>query len=79
MSRCFDVTQLGYLGCDIVLDEQAGPLLLEMNARPGLSIQIANGTGLDDRLRAVRERDSFAPTVDDRVAFALDGLGGAVG
>ncbi len=78
-SRCFDVTGLGYLGCDIVIDAQAGPVLLEMNARPGLSIQIANGTGLDDRLRAVLARDSFAPTVDERVAFALDGLGGAVG
>ena len=79
VSRCFDVTGLGYLGCDIVIDAQAGPVLLEMNARPGLSIQIANGTGLDDRLRAVLARDSFAPTVDERVAFALDGLGGAVG
>ena len=78
VSRCFDVTQLGYLGCDIVIDADAGPLLLEMNARPGLSIQIANGSGLDDRLRAVLVRDSFAPTVDERVAFALDGLGGAV-
>ena len=79
VSRCFDVTRLGYLGCDIVIDAHAGPLLLEMNARPGLSIQIANGSGLDDRLRAVLARDSFAPTVDERVAFALDGLGGAIG
>lgn len=78
-SRCFDVTRLGYLGCDIVIDAQAGPLLLEMNARPGLAIQIANGTGLDSRLRAVLARESFAPTVDERVAFALDGLGGAIG
>ena len=78
-SRCFDVTNLGYLGCDIVIDAHAGPLLLEMNARPGLAIQIANGTGLDSRLRAVLERQSFAPAVDERVEFALAGLGGAVG
>ena len=78
VSRCFDVTRLGYLGCDIVIDTDAEPLLLEMNARPGLSIQIANGSGLDERLRAVLARDGFAPTVDERVAFALDGLGGAV-
>ncbi len=77
-SRCFDVTNLGYLGCDIVIDAEAGPLLLEMNARPGLAIQIANGCGLDNRLRAVRDREAFAPTVAERVAFTLGGLGGAL-
>jgi len=78
-SRCFDVTNLGYLGCDIVIDAHAGPLLLEMNARPGLSIQIANGCGLENRLRAVLDHEAFAPGVDERVTFALEGLGGALG
>ena len=77
--RCFDVTGLGYLGCDVVIDASGGPLLLEMNARPGLAIQIANASGLDSRLRAVQKRVAFAPAVDERVAFALDGLGGALG
>ena len=76
--RCFDATNLGYLGCDIVMDAEAGPLLLEMNARPGLAIQLANDCGLEPRLQAVRERVAFAPSVDERVAFALDGLGGMV-
>ena len=44
---------LGYLGVDIVVDEEAGPMLLEANARPGLAIQIANGRGLLPRLRAI--------------------------
>lgn len=44
---------LGYLGVDIVLDRQHGPLLLEANARPGLAIQIANGLGLVSRLKEV--------------------------
>jgi alpha-L-glutamate ligase-like protein len=44
---------LGYLGVDIVLDAEAGPMLLEANARPGLAIQIANGRGLLPRLRAI--------------------------
>ena len=78
-SRCFDVTNLGYLGCDIVIDAQLGPLLLEMNARPGLAIQIANGSGLDNRLQAVLDREAFAPTVKERVAFAINGLDGALG
>ena len=76
--RCFDATNLGYLGCDIVMDAKAGPLLLEMNARPGLAIQIANDCGLEPRLRSVRRRIAFAPSVDERVTFALDGLGGAI-
>ena len=76
--RCFDATKLGYLGCDIVMDAESGPLLLEMNARPGLAIQIANDCGLEPRLRAVNERIAFAPSVDERVAFALDGLGGSI-
>lgn len=48
-----DMTGLGYLGVDVVLDHELGPLILELNARPGLSIQIANGTGLGHRLTAV--------------------------
>ena len=44
---------LGYLGVDIVVDEEAGPMLLEANARPGLAIQIANGQGLLPRLQAI--------------------------
>lgn len=44
---------LGYLGVDIVVDEDAGPMLLEANARPGLAIQIANGRGLLPRLEAI--------------------------
>lgn len=49
----WEVTELGYLGCDIVMDAQRGPLILELNARPGLSIQIANNAGLLPRLRAI--------------------------
>ncbi len=52
-ARCHDITGLGYLGVDVVLDRQRGPLLLELNARPGLGIQIANDAGLDERCRAV--------------------------
>jgi glutathione synthase/RimK-type ligase-like ATP-grasp enzyme len=38
--------RLGYLGVDIVIDRELGPMLLEANARPGLAIQIANNKGL---------------------------------
>jgi alpha-L-glutamate ligase-like protein len=52
-ARCYDMTGLGYLGADIVIDRQHGPLLLELNARPGLAIQLANGAGLLPRLRVI--------------------------
>lgn len=37
---------LGYLGVDIVIDRWQGPMVIEVNARPGLNIQLANGIGL---------------------------------
>lgn len=52
-ARCYQAVPLGYLGVDLVLDAEHGPLVLEMNARPGLAIQIANGAGLGNRLAAV--------------------------
>lgn len=52
-ARGYEVSQMGYLGVDVVLDEQRGPLLLELNARPGLAIQMANGEGLAPRLNFV--------------------------
>jgi len=44
------VTGIKFLGCDVVLDEFLGPLLLEMNIRPGLEIQNVNLTPLRERL-----------------------------
>ncbi len=37
---------LGYLGTDVVVDAHRGPLVLEVNVRPGLEIQNVNGRGL---------------------------------
>jgi len=52
-ARCSEMTPLGYIGVDIATDRTRGPLLLELNARPGLAIQIANGCGLYERLRRI--------------------------
>jgi alpha-L-glutamate ligase-like protein len=48
-----DLTGLGYVGADVVVDSDRGPMILELNARPGLAIQIANRAGLEPRLREV--------------------------
>lgn len=39
---------LNYLGVDIVLDKNVGPLIMEVNVRPGLGIQSVNKTGLKE-------------------------------
>lgn len=52
-TRSGEVTGLGYIGVDIVLDPRRGPLVLEFNARPGLGIQVANNAGLLPRLERV--------------------------
>ncbi|NOX50699.1 MAG: alpha-L-glutamate ligase-like protein [Gammaproteobacteria bacterium] len=71
-TQCYEVTGLGYLGCDIVIDRTKGPLILELNARPGLSIQIANNTGLLPRLTHLEEMDTAKMVVEDRVNYAID-------
>ena len=48
-----DVSRLGYLGADIAIDRERGPVFMELNARPGLSIQVANQDGLLSRLHRV--------------------------
>jgi alpha-L-glutamate ligase-like protein len=47
------VPALGYLGVDIVLDKNRGPMILELNARPGLEIQNANRAPLKKRLERI--------------------------
>lgn len=71
-SRCYEATGLGYMGVDLVVDAKEGPLLLELNARPGLAIQMANGRGLLPRLRQIEalRRPHFTP--EERAAFAME-------
>ena len=69
-ARCWEMTGLGYQGADFVLDESKGPLLLELNARPGLSVQIANCAGLLPRLKLVEAHRQELGDAGERVAFA---------
>ena len=68
-ARCYELTDLGYIGVDIVLDRDHGPMLLELNARPGLNIQIANRCGLGLRLAKIEPLAEGA-SVAERVAFS---------
>jgi alpha-L-glutamate ligase-like protein len=69
-ARCYELTGLGYIGVDIVLDRDLGPLVLELNARPGLAIQIANRQGLLRRLKICEERGDFNAPASARIEFA---------
>lgn len=48
--------RLGYLGVDVVVDEVRGPMVLEVNARPGLEIQNVHACGLAEALEQARAR-----------------------
>ncbi len=74
--RCQQMTGLGYLGADIVLDAQHGPTMLELNARPGLAIQVANGCGLLPRLRHIESLRQHHSTPHDCVNYAMQQFAG---
>jgi hypothetical protein len=44
-----------YCGVDLFMDVDKGPMVVELNAQPGLTIQIANQAGLRRRLERVRD------------------------
>lgn len=76
-TNCYELVGLGYIGVDLVLDESLGPMMLELNARPGLGIQIANDSGLyrrakiiEDHLAKLKQPES----PEERMRFALENL-----
>ena len=69
-ARSQSLTGLCYQGIDIVLDRDLGPLILELNARPGLAIQIANQAGLAPRLERIKAEIEGLPDDMARIAFA---------
>lgn len=71
-ATCQEMTGLGYLGVDLMIDETLGPLMIEVNARPGLAIQMANGVGLLRRLEPVVEQHKQHPGAGrvEKIAFS---------
>lgn len=47
------MSKLKYLSIDMLIDSEKGPVVLELNDQPGLSIQLANMAGLRKRLERV--------------------------
>jgi alpha-L-glutamate ligase-like protein len=71
-----EMSGLGYLGVDIAIDRERGPVFLELNARPGLSIQTANLDGLLGRLKRVEGLK--IKTVEKGVAVGMNLFGGEI-
>ncbi|MBO7605287.1 MAG: alpha-L-glutamate ligase-like protein [Elusimicrobiaceae bacterium] len=71
-AKAYEMTGLGYLGADIVLDKDKGPMMLELNARPGLAIQIANSLGLKKAMKNAQKHYPFDLTPEQRVDFILN-------
>ncbi|MGH7964940.1 MAG: alpha-L-glutamate ligase-like protein, partial [Candidatus Binatia bacterium] len=71
-ARCADAVPLGYVGIDIALDAEVGPCVLELNARPGLSIQLANRRGLRPLVEAVERRALSDLSVRERIQLGQE-------
>ncbi len=56
--RAAEAVPLKYLGVDVAIAEQ-GPVILEINARPGLEIQNANFTPMRGLLEAIHEEEQL--------------------
>ena len=69
-AACYEMTGLGYLGVDIVLDRDQGPMIIELNARPGLAIQVANSAGLKPRITIIEALKQIDPSPESRVEFS---------
>lgn len=76
-ANCYEMTGLGYLGVDIVVDRDLGPLILELNARPGLAIQIANDRGLHRNLIQVEQLGGPDLTPDERLEVCRQNFSGS--
>lgn len=66
-------TNLGYCAVDLSLDHHAGPMLLEINARAGLGVQIANLAPLRRRLERIQGVKVTTPEKGVRIAQELFG------
>ncbi len=72
-SRIQYLTNIGYLAVDLTLDREQGPVLLEVNARAGLMVQVANLAPLRSRLERVEGISVQTPEKGVRLAQDLFG------
>ncbi|HBI17706.1 MAG TPA: hypothetical protein DDY52_06225 [Candidatus Moranbacteria bacterium] len=71
-----EISGLGFLGADVAIDKERGPVFLEVNARAGLSIQVANQAGLQERMERVEGLK--IKTIKRGVNVGMDLFGGEI-
>ena len=71
-SRVQQITNLGFAAVDITLDK-SGPVLLEINARAGLAVQVANMAPLRKRLERIEGIKVASPEKGVRIAQDIFG------
>lgn len=71
--RCQKLSGAGFLGVDIAIDRIQGPVVFEINARPGLAIQLANMAGLRERIERVKRLKVKTVTRGIKIAKTLFG------
>lgn len=74
--KCQEISGLGFLGADVAIDKDHGPVIVELNARPGLAIQIANLAGLKERLERIG--DIKIKTAKRGITLGMNLFGGEV-
>lgn len=74
--RSQEISNLGFLGVDVAIDKERGPVILELNARPGLAIQVANLDGLKWRLK--KAAGIKIKTVKKGIRVGMDLFGGEI-
>ncbi len=72
-SRVQQVTNLGFAAVDMVFDRNMGPVLLEINARAGLQVQVANMAPLRRRLERIEGIKVNSPEKGVRIAQDIFG------
>jgi alpha-L-glutamate ligase-like protein/uncharacterized protein (TIGR02421 family) len=72
-SRIQQITNIGFLGVDLTIDKDSGPLLLEVNARAGLAVQTANLAPLGKRLERIEGLKVGTPEKGVRMSQDLFG------
>ena len=72
-SRVQQITNLGFAAIDITLDKNVGPVLLEINARSGLAVQVANMAPLRKRLERIEGIKVATPEKGVRIAQDIFG------
>ncbi len=66
-----NAAELNFAGVDLFIHKDKGPMVVELNAAPGLSIQAANRAGLRRRLERVEDLNIQNPKHGVKVAQAL--------